>query len=77
MGMTATQRKAIQRRRDRAAGWTEVTVKVDVMCVDEVRAFVASLPPPSPPTDPNQLSLLDELDAQLRGDNDDRQPSLL
>ena len=75
--MTPAQRKAVQRRRDRAAGWVEVTVKVDLMRVDEVRAFVASLPPPSPPTDPNQLSLLDELDAQLRGDNDDRQPSLL
>lgn len=75
--MIASERKRLQRRRDRAAGWVEITMKVDERRVDEVREFVASLPPPSPPTDPNQMSLLKELDAQLCGDNDDRQPSLL
>lgn len=29
--------------------------------------FAASLPPPAPPTDPRQLSLLDEIDRQLSG----------
>lgn len=75
--MIASERKRLQRRRDRSAGWVEITVKVDERRVGEVREFVASLPPPPPPTDPNQLSLLEELDALLRGEGDDRQPSLL
>lgn len=66
--MTPAERKAAQRRRDRIAGWAEVVVKVDARRADEVRAFAASLPPPAPPTDPAQLSMLDQLDALLSGD---------
>ena len=46
MGLEAKQRKADQRRRDRLAGWVEVTVKVAVDRVDDVRNYAASLPPP-------------------------------
>lgn len=65
--MTPAERKAAQRRRDRLAGWSEVTVKVDADQVEAVRAYAASLPPPPPPTDPAQLSMLDQLDALLAG----------
>lgn len=63
--MTPAERKKKQRQRDRAAGWAEVTVRVDKSRADEVRAFAASLPPPSPPTDPNQLDLIDRIDGEL------------
>lgn len=63
--MTSAERKAAQRKRDKLAGWAEVTVKVDAAQAEAVRAYAASLPPPSPPTDPAQLSMLDQLDAML------------
>ncbi len=66
--MTPAERKGLQRRRDRAAGWSEVSVRVGAEHADAVRAFAATLPPPAPPTDPRQLSLLDEIDRQLRGE---------
>ncbi|MDO5759039.1 MAG: hypothetical protein Q4P24_16530 [Rhodobacterales bacterium] len=66
--MTPAERKAAQRRRDRLAGWTEVTVRIDANQAEAVRTYAASLPPPAPPTDPAQLSLLDQLDAMLSGD---------
>ncbi|MDE3121505.1 MAG: hypothetical protein KGK00_06990 [Paracoccaceae bacterium] len=65
--MTPAERKAAQRRRDKIAGWAEVTVRIDAARAEEVRAFAATLPPPPPPTDPAQLSLLDQLDALLAG----------
>lgn len=65
--MKPAERKAAQRRRDKIAGWAEVIVKVDASRVQDVRDFAASLPPPAPPTDPAQLSMLDLLDAQLAG----------
>lgn len=68
--MTPTERKRLQRTRDRAAGWTEVNVRVAANQAEAVRGFAASLPPPPPPTDPRQLSLLDEIDRQLRGEAD-------
>ncbi len=66
--MTPAERKAAQRRRDKLAGWAEVTVRVDARQADAVRAYAASLPPPALPTDPAQLSMLDQLDALLAGD---------
>lgn len=65
MSLTQTQRKALQRRRDKALGWTEVTVKVARERAEDVRDFAASLPPPSPPTDPDQLSLLDAIEKAI------------
>lgn len=65
--MTPAERKAAQRRRDKLAGWAEVTVRIDAAQADAVRAYAASLPPPPPPTDPAQLSMLDQLDALLAG----------
>lgn len=65
--MTPAERKAAQRRRDRIAGWAEITVKVDAAQVEAVRAYAASLAPPPLPTDPAQLSMLDQLDALLAG----------
>lgn len=71
--MTPAERKRIQRARDRAAGWSEVTLKVAAERADEVRAFAASLAPPAPPTDPRQMSLLAALDAQLGAAEADNQ----
>ena len=65
--MTPAERKRAQRRRDKIAGWAEVTVKVDARQADVVRAYAATLPPPPGPTDPAQLTMLDELDAILSG----------
>lgn len=64
-GMTPRERKRAQRQRDRLAGWIEVTVKVARDQAQEVRDFAASLPPPELPTDPNQLSLIDQLDREI------------
>ena len=72
--MTPTERKRLQRARDRAAGWTEVNVRIGIEQVDAVKAFAASLPPPSPPTDPRQLSLLDEIDRKLLADETKGEP---
>lgn len=66
--MTPAERKRAQRQRDKLAGWTEVAVKVAASQVDAVREFAASLPPPEPPTDPRQLSLIEQLDKALEGD---------
>ena len=63
--MTPAERKRAQRRRDKIAGWAEVTVKVDARQADAVRAYAATLPPPPGPTDPAQLTMLDHLDAML------------
>ena len=65
--MTPAERKAAQRKRDKLAGWVEVTVKVAADQVGTVRAFAAGLPPPALPTDPAQLTMLDQLDAMLAG----------
>lgn len=65
--MTPSERKRAQRARDRINGWVEVTVKVAEAQAPHVRAYAASLPPPAPPTDPRQLSMLREIDAKLNG----------
>lgn len=70
--MTSTERKRLQRARDRAAGWTEVNLRIGQEHAEALRAFVASLPPPAPPTDPRQLSMLADLDRQLSGEADVR-----
>ena len=66
--MTPSERKRAQRKRDRIAGWVEVTLKISQDQADNLRAYAASLPPPAPPKDPRQLDLLNEIDAQLRDD---------
>jgi len=66
--MSSTERKRVQRERDRLSGWVEVTVKVAHDQVAPLRAFAAALPPPEPPTDPRQLDLLEAIDEQLRID---------
>ena len=65
MSLSPTRRKQLQRQRDQAAGWVEVTVKVAQEHADRVRAFAVSLPPPSPPTDPRQLDLLARIEAEM------------
>jgi len=65
--MTSAERKRAQRKRDKLAGWAEVTVKVDARQAEAVRAYAASLPPPPGPTDPAQLTMLDQLDVMLSG----------
>lgn len=81
---TMVERKRAQRQRDRLAGWTEVTVKVAKDHAHLVREYAASLPPPDAPTDPNQLSLLAQMDAALEIedrqdhiDNTDKQGKLI
>jgi hypothetical protein len=68
MSLTPSQRKKLQRDRDRALGWVEVTVKVAAERVQEVRDFAASLPDPEPPKDPRQMDMLAEIDRQLAGE---------
>lgn len=65
--LTPTERKRLQRQRDRASGYVETTFKVPFDQISRVRAFVASLPAPEV-SDPDQLSLLAYLDRQLSGD---------
>lgn len=65
MSLTASQRKKLQRDRDRALGWVEVTVKISAEHVEALRAFAASLPNPTPPRDERQLDLIDEIERQL------------
>lgn len=66
--MTPAERKRKQRERDKLLGWVEVTVKVAADQVPAVRDFAAALPPPDGPTDPRQLTLIEDLDRALAGD---------
>jgi len=54
---TAAQKKARQRAVKRAAGFVEVSVWVAPEQVDVVRDFAASLPSPTPPANPNQMTM--------------------
>lgn len=54
---TAAEKKARQRAVKRAAGFVELSVWVAPEQVDSVRDFVASLPSPKPPENPNQGTL--------------------
>jgi hypothetical protein len=63
--LTPTQRKKLQRQRDKALGYVETTVRVPQRDLELVRRFVAALPPPEPVTDPDQLDLLDRLDQEI------------
>lgn len=65
--LSPTERKRLQRQRDRAAGWVEVTVKVAADQVANIRRISADLPPPPTPCDPSQLDLLAALDEKLGG----------
>jgi hypothetical protein len=55
--LSAADRKRQQRARDKAQGYTQLTLRVPIERVDEVRKFVADLPPPSPRALPGQQSL--------------------
>jgi len=76
MKATAASRKAAQRRRDKLLGWAEVTVRVPATRAEDLRAYAASFPPPAPLTDPNQLDLLAQIEAEMNGDDPDA-PRLL
>lgn len=65
--MTPAERKRAQRQRDKLAGWVEVTVKVAADRAEDVRDYASTLPPPAAPTDPNQLSLIEQLDRAIDG----------
>jgi hypothetical protein len=67
MALTAAERKRIQRQHDKILGYVEVTVKVGADYACDVRDFAAGLPKPRPPSDPNQISMLADLDAALSG----------
>jgi hypothetical protein len=60
--LSPAERKRQQRARDKAEGYTQVTLRVPVHCVDQVRQFVAELPPPAPSALPGQQSLFGDLD---------------
>lgn len=70
MSLTTAQRKKLQRDRDRALGWIEVTVKVAAEKAQEVRDFAASLPDPSPPKDPRQLDMIERIERELEDKRD-------
>jgi hypothetical protein len=57
--LTASERKRLQRERDKLLGWVEVTVKVPHTQVDQLRAFTASLGNPPTPADTRQLDMLE------------------
>jgi hypothetical protein len=75
MSLSPAQRKRLQRDRDRALGWVEVTVRVAAERAHEVRAFAADLPAPEPPKDPHQLDLIEELERKLSVDSE-QEPDL-
>lgn len=75
MSLTSAQRKKLQRDRDRALGWIEITVKVAAEKAEEVRRFAASLPDPQPPKDPRQLDLIEDIDRKLSVDRE-QEPDL-
>ncbi len=78
MPMSSSEKKRKQRQRDRLLGWTEVTVKVAAHRAQDVRDYAASLPAPVPPTDPDQLSLLDRIEEELEaGDTSPDQGQLI
>lgn len=56
---SAAEKKARQRAAKRAAGLVEVSIWVAPERVEEVRAFAASLPLPSRPANPGQMTLFD------------------
>lgn len=57
-----TERKRLQRQRDKITGWAEVSIKVRADRVDELRSFAVSLGSPPPITSPDQMDLLEALD---------------
>lgn len=65
--LSPSDRKRLQRQRDKSLGWVEVSVRVSGEQVKALREFAASLPHPPVPVDPDQLSLLAEIDEQLDG----------
>ncbi len=65
-GLTPSDRKRLQRQRDKARGWVEVSVRVSAQEAQALRDFAATLPPPPEPVDPDQLSLLADLDQQIQ-----------
>lgn len=60
--MNSAERKKAQRQRDKLMGWQEVTVRVAADQAQVVRDYAAGLPYPTPPTDPRQLDLIEELE---------------
>lgn len=64
--LSSTQRKRLQRQRDRALGWTEISVRIAREHTEVLRSFAATLPPPTPPKDPRQLDLIAQLESQLQ-----------
>lgn len=68
MSLTPTERKKLQRQRDKALGYVETTVRVPKRDLDLVRRFVAALLPPDPVTDPDQLDLLDRIEQEIASD---------
>jgi hypothetical protein len=57
--LTASERKRLQRQRDKLLGWVEVTVKVPHTQVDELRAFIPHLGTPPPIKDTRQLDMIE------------------
>ena len=74
MAMDEKTKKAKQRERWRAEGWVELRVRVAREHQQAVKQFAASLPPPSPPTDPRQLDLIAKIDAEIEADEGDASP---
>ena len=68
MSLSPSERKKLQRKRDKALGYVETTVRVPQRDLDLVRRFVAALPPPEPVSDPSQMDLLDRIDREIASD---------
>ena len=75
MSLTPNERKKLQRKRDKALGYVETTVRIPRRDLDLVRRFVAALPAPDPVTDPDQLDLLEKIDQEIASDKAAQAPS--
>lgn len=56
-GLTAAERKRLQRARDKAVGYVEISVRVPADRVEEVRSWCAQLTPKSRPRDVSQMDM--------------------
>lgn len=70
MSQSARNRKKLQRQREKAEGWKNIELKINPVFEEQVRNFVAMLPPPNKVSaiDQDQYDLIDYIDMQVKGE---------